>query len=238
MACHVQPWGKGFISGRPGLWVFYMEVNDMASWWWALTVYIFVIQLIFYLWSLFDFFLYVNRLTLFARLFIRQTPPAQCVVSPYKYVSHSCFASFALSTAQPSKHEWWLPAFPINLTWTYCMSRTGLPPINYTTHPKRSQHNVNAHSMPAAAIVHSTQQDGLADQGYKLATIYQDGRADSATSTDSGSPYNYLHDGLANSSGATPTNSSPASLPMRPCRMRSKYYSVTVGRRCGVFTGW
>ncbi|KIJ90797.1 hypothetical protein K443DRAFT_76055, partial [Laccaria amethystina LaAM-08-1] len=67
-------------------------------------------------------------------------------------------------------------------------------------------------------------QDGLADNR-------QDGLADRAASADSGYPYNCLLAGSA-------TNATPASSSVRSRRMPHKYYSVTVGRRCGVFTGW
>ena len=88
----------------------------------------------------------------------------------------------------------------------------------------------------------SIQQDGLADNRLDgLADSPQDGLADSPASAISNSQYNYLLNRFANASGGPPTYATaptPASSPTRPRKTQLKYYLVTVGRRCGVFTGW
>ena len=88
----------------------------------------------------------------------------------------------------------------------------------------------------------SIQQDGLANNRLDgLADSPQDGLADSPASTISNSQYNYQLNCFANASGGPPTYATPptpASSPTWPCKTQLKYYSVTVGRRCGVFTRW
>ncbi|EDR02663.1 uncharacterized protein LACBIDRAFT_308190 [Laccaria bicolor S238N-H82] len=85
----------------------------------------------------------------------------------------------------------------------------------------------------------NTRQDGLADRTPALSPARPQQTQDCFASSSEG-PFTHPAPSTPTCSPARPntTPPTPAFSLARPHQTQPKYYSVTVGRRCGVFTGW